>query len=149
MEDVPTKAERIPILEAEHSVAHFGFYKTLKKIQERYYWPGMTVDVKRFCRGCEVCRTSKYPNTARVPPIGRPKVASMPWQMISVDYMGPLPRSKHGNTVLLVITDHFSKFVIIQPMREANYRTGGLSGIYGIFAVRCSRNRNLWQRTAI
>lgn len=116
---IPPKADRIQILEAEHGVAHFGYYKTMRKVREKYYWPGMCEEIKRFCRGCQTCKTSKYPNTARVPQIGRPKIATMPWQVVSVDYMGPFPRSKKGNTMILVVTDHFSKFVIIQPMREA------------------------------
>lgn len=120
---VPSKADRIKILEAEHNIAHFGFYKTLRKIQEKYYWPGMSIEIKRYCRGCDTCKTSKFPNSARVPPMGRPKIADMPWQMVSVDFVGPFPRSKSGNTTLLVVTDHFSKFVMIQPMKEAKTAT--------------------------
>lgn len=116
---IPPKNDRIQIMEAEHSVAHFGYYKTMRKIREKYYWPGMCEEIKRFCRGCQTCKTAKHPNTARVPQIGQPKLATMPWQVVSVDYMGPFPRSKKGNSMLLVVTDHFSKFVIIQPMREA------------------------------
>lgn len=116
---IPPKGDRIQILEAEHNIAHFGYYKTMKKIREKYYWAGMCEEIKRFCRGCQTCKTTKHPNAARVPQIGRPKIATMPWQVVSVDYMGPFPRSKQGNTMILVVTDHFSKFVIIQPMREA------------------------------
>lgn len=37
-----------------------------------------------------------------------------------MDYVGPLPASGKGrNTCLLVITDIFSKFVLIQPFRQA------------------------------
>lgn len=55
--------------------------------------------------------------------MGKQKIADMPWQIISVDYVGPFPRSKQGNTMLLVVTDLFSKFVVIQPMREAKTTT--------------------------
>lgn len=83
---LPSKSERIQILQAEHGIAHLGFYKTLRRIQEKYYWPGMSVEVKRYCRGCETCMISKHPNHPKIPPMGRPKLASMPWQVISVDY---------------------------------------------------------------
>lgn len=116
---IPSKAEQIEILKSEHGIAHLGYYKTLRRIQEKYYWPGMSVEIKRYCRGCDTCKMSKHPNQPKTPPMGRPKVASMPWQVISVDYMGTFPRSRSGNTMLLVVTDHFSKFVLIQPMREA------------------------------
>lgn len=52
--------------------------------------------------------------------MGKQKLATQPWQIIAIDYVGPFPRAKgSGNTCLLVITDIFSKFVIIQPLKEA------------------------------
>lgn len=37
----------------------------------------------------------------------------------SIDFLGPLIRSKSGNTMLLVVVDWFSKFILLQPMRKA------------------------------
>lgn len=116
---LPPAHERIAILKDVHDASHFGRFKTLKKLQERYYWPAMDLDVRRYCQGCDTCKTSKYPNVNSTPPMGKQKLASLPWQVISLDLVGPFPRSKNGNTVLLVVTDLFSKFVIIQPFREA------------------------------
>lgn len=42
-----------------------------------------------------------------------------PGQMISVDLMGPLPRSKQGATYLLVFQDCFTKWVELHPLRRA------------------------------
>ena len=39
-----------------------------------------------------------------------------------IDYVGPLPRSKSGNSFLLVCVDAFSKFVWLLPLRQANAR---------------------------
>lgn len=116
---VPSNRERIKLTQETHDAMHFGRSKTLKKLQERYYWPLMANDVRKYCQGCETCKRTKYPNTNRTPLMGKQKVADMPWQTISVDFVGPFPRSKSGNSVLLVVTDLFSKFVIIQPLREA------------------------------
>lgn len=121
---VPEVTERIQLMQDAHDEAHFGRFKTLRKLQERYYWPRMQDDVNKYCRGCDVCQRSKYPNTNRVPVMGKRKLASFPWQVVSVDFVGPFPRSISGNTMLLVVTDLFSKFVVIQPMREA--KTGPL-----------------------
>lgn len=102
-----------------HDSTHFGRFKTYKKLQEKYYWPAMEEDVRRYCQGCETCKSTKHPNTNRTPRMGRQKLASVPWQVISVDFIGPLPRSRTGNSVLLVVTDLFSKFILIQPLKEA------------------------------
>lgn len=39
--------------------------------------------------------------------------------MISMDFLGPYPRSKKGNMWLLVVCDFFSKFVVVQCMHAA------------------------------
>jgi Integrase core domain len=57
------------------------------------------------------------------PPLGRQKLADYPGQLISVDYLGPLTRSKKGNSYLLVISDWFSKGVVLRPLRAAESKS--------------------------
>ena len=38
------------------STAHPGKTKTRKLIGDRYYWPGMTIDIDRYIRNCNDCR---------------------------------------------------------------------------------------------
>jgi hypothetical protein len=107
---VPTE-HRTAILTAEHNdAAHQGFVKTFERIRLRYYWPRMAQEIKKYVAGCEVCKAAKPVTTCSTPPLGRPKMADYPWQLISADYLGPLPRSKKGNTFLLVVADWFSKW---------------------------------------
>lgn len=44
---------------------------------------------------------------------------SRPFQVVSVDLIGPLPRSKSGYSYILVILDCFSKFVLTTALRTA------------------------------
>lgn len=111
--------ERREIIRRIHSEAHLGFVKTLSKIRERHYWPRLASDVKRFCSQCEICRESKTPNINVQPICGKPKHCSRPWELISMDFLGPYPRSKRGNVWLLVVSDFFSKFVMVQCLRSA------------------------------
>jgi hypothetical protein len=46
-------------------------------------------------------------------------VAQRLMQKIFIDYVGKLPRSKAGNSVILVCVDAFSKFVWLIPVRQA------------------------------
>lgn len=39
--------------------------------------------------------------------------------MISIDFLGPYPRSRKGNVWILVICDFFSKFVLVQCLKTA------------------------------
>ena len=37
--------------------------------------------------------------------------AGAPWDVLAIDFMGPLPITRRGNRYILVMTDHFSKYV--------------------------------------
>ncbi|BFF96472.1 uncharacterized protein DMAD_05110 [Drosophila madeirensis] len=47
------------------------------------------------------------------------QVPEEPWATVCADFVGPLPRSKHGNAMLLVLVDRFSKWTELVPMRKA------------------------------
>lgn len=49
--------------------------------------------------------------------MGKPKSAEYPWEMISMDFIGPLVRSRKGNTLIFVVIDFVSKYVLLKPMR--------------------------------
>lgn len=118
---MPREEEREEIIKKEHEVAHFGAEKTSHSLKRHYTWPGMSAQVKKFCRECFKCQTSKAPNLNTTPPMGAQKeFVEHPWQFITLDFVGPLPVSGRGrHTCLLVVTDVFSKFVLVQPFREA------------------------------
>jgi len=49
-----------PILTHDHSLAgHFGQTKTLHQVQMHYYWPGLLVFVKDYCKSCTICSHAK------------------------------------------------------------------------------------------
>lgn len=117
---IPKKELRFQLIKSTHEGAHLGFEKTLEKLREKYVWPRMYTEIKQYCSSCLACKTSKSDNQNHVPPMGKPKLATQPWQILAIDYVGPFPRAKKtGNTCLLVITDIFTKFVVIQPLKEA------------------------------
>lgn len=99
--------------------AHLGTFKTFKKIAELYYWPKMKVDISKYIRSCFICQGSKVESKLRPGLMGKQKSISYPFQLISVDLIGPLPKSSKGNTMLLVVTDWFTKFVQLLPLRKA------------------------------
>lgn len=99
--------------------AHLGVAKTLSKISELYYWPKMKLSVSRYIRNCQICGEQKCSQEARPGLMGQFKRVSYPFQLISLDLLGPFPRSKKGNQHLLVVTDWFSKFVLVHPMSRA------------------------------
>lgn len=112
--------EKIPkILEENHDACfHPGYDKTLARIRQRFYWPRMTVDIRNYVKQCGTCKEVKAASVPLVPEMGSMKLANRPWQMISADFIGPLPRSRRGNQHILVVSDYFSKWVMIQPVKS-------------------------------
>lgn len=99
--------------------AHLGVQKTIDKIMDRYYWPGLSRDVKLHVKNCETCKSSKSTNSKPQGFSGRERIALNPWQLISMDLLGPFPRSKKGFTTLLVVSDWFTKYPCLVPLRTA------------------------------
>lgn len=113
---------RDALVQAAHcspSSGHGGIHKTLSRIREKYYWPAMVKDVQLVVKNCDTCCTNKNTNSFKRPVMGKQFISERPFQRVYIDFMGPYPRTKDGNTVLFVCLDHFSKFVFLEPMRAA------------------------------
>ena len=39
---------------------HIGFYKTYKKIRERYSWKGLKKDIMKYVQECITCQKNKF-----------------------------------------------------------------------------------------
>ena len=64
---------------------------------------------------CPTCASRKSPAPKHRGPL-RSITAGYPMQVVAMDIVGPLPKTKEGNVYLLVITDHFSKWVEAYPI---------------------------------
>lgn len=103
----------------EPTAGHLGIFKTYRRVALSYYWPGMHRDVAKYVGSCSICLQYKTQNHATLGEMGRPKQCSRPYQMISVDLMGPLPVTRKQNSYILVVTCCFSKFCHIFPIKKA------------------------------
>jgi len=115
------KSLRETVLRENHdapSAGHVGSRRTIARLAARYYWPGMHRDARAHVRKCEICMTFK-PNQRQAAGKMLTQVSEEPWATVCADFVGPLPRSKHGNQMLLVMIDRFSKWRELVPMRSA------------------------------
>ena len=75
---------------------------------ENFDWEGLRADVTKFVAQCLDCQYVKY-ETKRVAGLLCPlPVPHRPWEDLSLDFITGLPLY-HGNTVILVVVDRFSK----------------------------------------
>lgn len=140
---------RIEILQKYHddvTAGHFGMSKTLHRILELYYWPNIRKDVCKYVRKCAVCASSKSSNLPRAGLMGSYRNINFPFQMVSADLLGPYPRSKNGNSYLLVVVDWFTKYVLVHPLPKATTKAivkfieNQLFLVYGVPQVFCCDN---------
>lgn len=117
---VPKNLRRAILLENhdEPSSGHLGYFKTKKRISNLYYWPGMNSDILRYIRSCEICKAQKPEQKAPHGFMSRREV-SKPWEVISTDLIGPLPISHKRNRFALVVTDLFTKYTLLCPLKSA------------------------------
>ena len=119
---VVPREDRPELIRTAHdppTAGHMGVYKTHSRLAEKYYWPKMRNDVACFVRKCPACNTYKSDPRGNRDQMVTHSKPSRPWEMISTDLMGPLPRSTKGNAFILVVTDYFSKFSLVFPLRKA------------------------------
>lgn len=98
---------------------HMGVFKTYRRLQQLYYWPKMRKDTSSYVSRCKVCQQMKSSSAKPSGLMGQQRVVDKPWQMLSVDLIGPLVRSSKGNRYLMVVVDSFSKYTLLFPLRAA------------------------------
>jgi transposase InsO family protein len=116
---------RQKVLEENHNSpesGHFGFYKTLNRISENYYWPKMRYNISKFLANCQTCREQK-PSQSAPAGLMSSHIVEKPWQVVCSDLVGELPRSTTGFKWVLCQVDLFSKFVILTPLRDATAKS--------------------------
>ena len=91
------------------SGGHLGVEKTLYKIRQAFYWPGMTGSVKGYCSSCDVCAVNKLSRQSNKAPLGQYLVGE-PMERVQMDILGPLPVTACNNRYILVIMDWFTKW---------------------------------------
>lgn len=103
----------------EPTAGHFGVFKTYKRLALRFYWRGMYADVVKFVSSCDTCLAYKTPTSGTPGKMGRPKHVSRPYQVLSIDLVGPLPNTRNQNKYIFVVTCCFSKYCLLFPLRRA------------------------------
>jgi len=115
------KEKRLEILQRHHddpTAGHLGVAKTIARMARLFYWPGMFQDITRYVRQCPSCLAHKVPPTKPAGHLHTTPVTA-PWKQVTLDLIGPLPRSSNGHIWLLVMQDRFSKWIELKPLRRA------------------------------
>jgi hypothetical protein len=115
---VPNDEELIfEILWAHHDspvARHPGQFHTQELIGREFWWPTLSKDVRKYVEACETCQRTKINRRSPNAPLYPTEIATEPWEIISMDIIGPLPESK-GYNAILVIMEYLTKMKILVP----------------------------------
>lgn len=78
----------------------FGPHNTLEKLQHCFHWPGMMVEVQRFCQWC----SQRGPPPCVPAPLFPLLIIGVPFE--GMDLVGPLLKSVRSHEYLLVLIDY-------------------------------------------
>ena len=118
------RTRRRAVLQQMHDgplAGHFGVDKTLKKVQESFYWVNMKDDIISYCHSCDLCVARKTTGKQKHAPMKEFLIGS-PMERVTTDIMS-LERSASGQKYVLVVTDSFTKWTEAYAMRNMEART--------------------------
>ncbi|CAJ1063311.1 gag-pol fusion [Xyrichtys novacula] len=94
---------------------HCGMEKTLEPISRRYYWPGMEKDIQQWIKECPECQARR--STLKVKTAYIPIEATEPLELVGMDLVGKLTKTKNGNQYICVMIDYFTKWTEAYPLQ--------------------------------
>ena len=106
------------ILRQSHNTpysGHRGVKKTIEKMKTCITWYGMCRDIKEHVLRCQICNKNKEAPKNPKAPLEDYRVG-FPLDRIGIDVIGPLPLTKRQNKLILVIGDHFTRWMEAFPI---------------------------------
>ncbi len=99
------------------SSGHPGIARTLRLLQNSFWWPLMTKDVVTYVKSGQTCTQSKTPKELPSGLLQPLPIPQRPWSHLSIDFVTDLPLS-NGFTTVIVIIDCFSKACRLIPLKS-------------------------------
>ena len=119
--------------------AHQGQCHSLSLMQEQFWWPGMACDLRNCIKKCGHCR--KFEAAPPIAPL-KPLTCSGSGELLDMDFTSieetvPLQQEPVIRNVM-VIQDHFSKYVVTYVVKDQTARTATetlRSGYFELFGT--------------
>ena len=112
---------RALVLRAAHGellAGHPGIARTASVVSGSYYWPALYSDVAHFVRTCPACNAAKSSSQARFGVESFATVPDEPFSHWAMDMIGPMPRSKSGNDLIVTWVDRTSKMIVAEAIQS-------------------------------
>ncbi|BHF75883.1 hypothetical protein SprV_0501898000 [Sparganum proliferum] len=102
------------VLNVFHNLSHPGVGATVKLITDRFVWPNINRDVRRWTRSCLPFQRAKTHRHIITPP-GTFSTPDARFSDVHIDLVGPLPPS-NGSAYMLTCIDRFTRWPVAAPI---------------------------------
>ncbi len=110
------------ILSNAHDAVHHGGWKMCKHIEQHYYWINLQRDCDLWATSCDNCQKSKH-RTIKKHGFMQLFSATRPFQLLSIDIVGPLPETAEGYRYIVTMMDKFSRYCMLIPCGDVHALT--------------------------
>jgi len=109
----------------DHPISgHLGVDKTYNKIIQRYFWPTIYKDIRKYVTSCLSCQKRKSDKKATYGQmLTSPKIIGTPFQRFTIDYIGPINPPSNGHSYILVGTCATTKYAIAKSYKNADAKS--------------------------
>ncbi|KAK3281301.1 hypothetical protein CYMTET_10903 [Cymbomonas tetramitiformis] len=133
---VPKPCDRIQLVREYHErTGHWGIRRTLNLLWQRHYWAGMKQDVQAVVTQCQTCQRVKTHYAREEANLTPLEIKSFMYRW-SLDLAWPTKRiTKAGNQRVLVMIEHYTRFVVCVPIPDKEAATIASAFRYHVLSV--------------
>ncbi len=107
----------LSLLHDTATAGHKGKEHTISVACMTYYWPTMRVDIDEYANQCVQCVQQKG-SVPKPAPILEYPPPERPWDVVAMDVLHLSVRSRQGSKYVLVMVDHFSRYVALASFQD-------------------------------
>ena len=130
---LPQVYRSLVLRELHDEMGHVSSDKVMALIRPRFYWPYMEKDVEKYIKTQCRCVKQKTPMNQVKEELTSIHTSS-PFELLSLDFL-ELEKSSGGYDHILVLIDHFTRFVVCYPTRNKAGKTAA-DRLFNDFALR-------------
>jgi len=112
---------------------HRGSTKTLNRVLQEFYWPGINNFVLRYVSSCDLCQRNVSDGTVGKAPLSSLPVIGTPLSVVCIDLIGSLSPPSDGNRWILTIIDMCPRFPECIPLRDIS-SSSVAEALLGVFS---------------